>query len=199
MKNSILINKKGIIYNEYFPKSKNNLKIEKDYNENFPRINSKYFFPLNNQNESKLLNNNNFLTDRSYNKKNKILSETKKSREKKFFVNIKNIDIEEKKEDNNNNNIKNNTNNINNYFHTLNGINIYNILKKRKKNNENRILNVLKEKDSDVISIAKNLENNILEDDSYNHLTRSMKNKNENVKNIEINMNNKSDIAVIDT
>ena len=201
MKNSILINKKGIINNEYFPKSKNNLKIEKDYNENFPRINSKYFFPLYNQNESKLSNNNNFLTDRTYknenknyyNKKNKILSETKKSREKKFFVNIKNIGIEEKKEDiNNYNNIKNNTTNKNNYFHTLNDINIYNILKKRKKNNENRILNVLKEKDSDVISIAKNLENKILEDDSYNYLTRTMKNRNENVKNIEIN-NNKSD------
>ena len=196
MKNINLINKKRILYNEIFPQNKNFLKLEKDFNENFPRINSKYFSSLNNKNESKLSNNNNLLTDRIYkienknnNEKNKILSKSKKSKEKKFLINIKNIGIEEKKEDNNNYiNNRNNTTNINNNFHTLNDINIYNILKKGKKNNGNRVLNVLKEKDSDAISIAKNLENNILEDDSYN-LTYSIdKMKKDNkLKNIGIN------------
>jgi hypothetical protein len=43
MKIKNLINKRAVLYNELFSHKQNNLKLEKDFNDNFPRINSKYF------------------------------------------------------------------------------------------------------------------------------------------------------------
>lgn len=171
------INKRDLLYNEILPYRKNNLKIEKDFNENFPKIISKYSSSYYNQNESKLTNNTNILTIHKNeninqsNKKNVTLSKVKKIIKNKFLLNIKNIEIEDIKD-------KNNNNYINNKFQTLTDININKILEKKKKNN--LILNSFKEKNSDIIPSNKNLENKF---------TYSIKNK----KISDINLSNNSD------
>ena len=184
------INKRDLLYNEIIPYRKNYLRTEKDFNENFPKINSKYFSSKYNQSESKLPNNNYLITDRTHKNENKIqnkekhstLSKDRNNMRNKFFLNIKNIEMEDKKDNNNNNNYMTN---FNNNFLTLNDININNILKKKKKNN--LVLNIFKEKDSDMISSTKNLENNILEENSgNNNFTYLIKNK----KILDINTNN---------
>ena len=169
------INKKSLIYNEIFPHRKSVFRIEKDYSENFPKINSKYFSPSLNHNESKISLKNNLLTNRTH----------KKSNNKKFFLNIKNISIEEKKNNINNNNIIITENNYNHNFQTLNNIMINNLLKKKRKNDKKNILNKLKEKDSDNISSPRNLESNILENNKISFKNKILK----DIKNIEINAN----------
>ena len=183
MKKKNRIITKSIKSDETFSYKKSNSKIEKDFNENFPKINSKYFFPLCNPNESKLSSRNNLLTDRTIknesknnNKKQKyiILQKSKKKDNKKFLINIKNIAIEEKKTENNSNTEDNYNHNHN--FKTLNEIIINNILKKKKENKpENFISNILKEKDSDMISTTKSIEKNILEETNNKRLKRRLK------------------------
>ena len=77
MKIKNLINKRAVLYNELFSHKKSNLKLEKDFNDNFPRINSKYFSTPFNPNLSKLANNNNLLTDRTYKNENKTNNNSK--------------------------------------------------------------------------------------------------------------------------
>ena len=152
------INKRDLLYNEILPYRKYNFKIEKDFNENFPKIESKYFWSNNNQNESKLTNNNNVLTihksenKNQNNKKNITLSKVKNIIKNKFFLNIKNIEIEEKKDSNK--------------YQTLTDININKILEKKKKNN--LILNAFKEKNND-----RNMDNNFTNIGINNKLSKT--------------------------
>ena len=161
MNNIYSINKRDLFYDEILPYRKNNFKTEREFNEFFPKINSKYFSLNNNQTESNLSNNNNLIAVRinksenknQNNKKNVSISKDKKKAKNKFVLNIKNIEIEEKKNNNNNYYVTNN-------FQTLTNIYMSKILKKNKKNNLS--LNVFKEKDSDVIPTSRNLENNFI-------------------------------------
>ena len=170
MKNRNTINKHYIIYNEIFPYKKSNFKFERDFNEDFPKINSKYFSPSFNQNEFKKSIKNDLLT-----------VPTNKKGNKKLLINIKNLAIEEKKGYNN----YKTENNYNHNFQTLNDIIINNILKKKKKNNQKNLINKLKEKDSDLISLSKNLEKNILENTSINFNNNLLK----KIKNIDMSLN----------
>ena len=189
MKIKNLINKRAVLYNELFSHKKSNLKLEKDFNDNFPRINSKYFSTPFNPNLSKLANNNNLLTDRTYKNENKTNNNSKftitpklnkKNAENKLSINIKNLGIEEKKDFEFTQRIK---------FQTLNDLNIDNILRKKMKNKPKVLLNILKDKDSDMISTTKNIENNILENNSGIYMNKSIKKRNEN---ISIDINNKT-------
>ena len=210
MKNKNIINIQSEIYQDKIVSMKNILKTEKDFAENFPKINSKYFVPqMMTSNESKLLLKNNIiLTDRKnrnekneYQKtninnnyinnskkiKNLILSKNIINRNNKthnvLSINIKNIGIEESKQ-----------NYVNTYnFRTLNDININNILKKKKKYANK--YKIFKEKDSDIISINKNLENNILDENNTNNnndnFIKNNTKKNQNIDiNIKLNNNN---------
>ena len=161
MNNIYSINKRDLFYDEILPYKKNNLKTERDLNEYFPKINSKYYSLNNNQTESNLSNNTNLIAVRinksenknQNNKKNVSISKDKKKSKNKFVLNIKNIEIEDKKNNNNNYYATNN-------FQTLTDIYMSKILKKNKKNNLS--LNVFKEKDSDIIPTSRNLENNFI-------------------------------------
>ena len=108
MKKKNRIITKSIKSEEIFNYKNSNSKIDKDFNENFPKINSKYFISINNQNDSKLTSKNNYLTDRTIKNEGKnnnkhrylILQKSKKKENKKYLINIKNISIEDKKRDN---------------------------------------------------------------------------------------------------
>ena len=176
MKNKNIINKHSKIFNEFFPYRKNNFKTEKDFNENFPKINSKYSSPQYNINDSKLSSKNNLLTERS--NKNEI---NKGHKRKKFSINIKNLAIEDNKDKEE---INYNTTNYSSNFQTLNDIIINNILKKKKKKIWN---NSLKEKDSDMISTTRNLEKKILEDNKIRNIEMNINNMNNTEKKLEYN------------